>query len=122
MVNGGHAENALPQRASANINCRIFPGHPREEIMAELKRVANVPQVKFTEITGGELVETAASPMRPDFIAAVDRAMKVSWPGVPVIPAQTSGASDSMWFRALGVPSYGISPVFIKDSDDFATA
>lgn len=120
MINGGHAENALPQRATANINCRIFPGHQRTEIMAELQRVANVPQVKFTEITGGESVETAASPMRPDFVAAVDRAMKASWPGVPVIPAQSSGASDSMWFRALGVPSYGISPVFLKDSDDFS--
>ncbi len=120
MINGGHAENALPQRATANINCRIFPGHQRAEIMAELQRVANVPQVKFTEITGGESVETEASPMRLDFIAAVDRAMKASWPGVPVIPAQASGASDSMWFRALGVPSYGISPVFLKDSDDFS--
>ena len=55
-----------------------------------------------------------------DQIRAVDKAMAVSWPKVPVIPAQSSGASDSMWYRAKGVPSYGISPVFIKDSDDFS--
>ena len=120
LLSGGHAENALPQRATANINCRIFPGHNRMEIMAELERVANVPQVKFTEITGGDSTETAASPMRPDFVAAVDRAIKLSWPGVPIIPTQSSGASDSMWFRAKGVPSYGISPIFIKDSDEFS--
>jgi carboxypeptidase PM20D1 len=120
LLSGGHAENALPQRATANINCRIFPGHNRLEIMAELERVANMPQVKFTETTGGDSVETAASPMRPDFLRAVERALKVSWPGVPIIPTQASGASDSMWFRARGVPSYGISPIFIKDSDEFA--
>lgn len=120
LLSGGHAENALPQRATANINCRIFPGHNRMEIMAELERVANVPQVKFTEITGGDSTETAASPMRPDFVAAVDRAMKASWPGVPIIPTQSSGASDSMWFRAKGVPAYGISPIFIKDTDEFS--
>jgi len=120
MVGGGHAENALPQRATANINCRIFPGHKREEIMAELARVANVPEVKFTEMTGGESVETDASPMRTDFTAAVERAMKASWPGVPIVPTQASGASDSMWFRALGIPAYGISPIFIRDADDFA--
>ena len=120
LIGGGHAENALPQRATANINCRIFPGHQRGEIMAELERVAQVPQVKFTEITGGDSVETAASPMRPDFVAAVDRAIKASWPGVPVIPTQSSGASDSMWFRAKGIPAYGISPIFIKDTDEFS--
>jgi acetylornithine deacetylase/succinyl-diaminopimelate desuccinylase-like protein len=58
--------------------------------------------------------------MRPDYLAAVDKAMAASWPKVPVIPAQSSGASDSMWYRAKGVPSYGISPIFIKDSDDFS--
>ena len=120
LLSGGHAENALPQRATANINCRIFPGHNRLEIMAELERVANVPQVKFTEITGGDSVETAASPLRPDFLKAVERAMAASWPGVPIVPTQASGASDSMWFRAKGVPSYGISPIFMKDSDDFS--
>jgi carboxypeptidase PM20D1 len=120
MISGGHAENALPQRATANINCRIFPGHSKREIMAELQRVAAVPQVSFSDITGLESIESDASPMRADYLAAVDRAMKLSWPGVPIIPTQSSSATDSMWFRAKGIPSYGISPLFIKDADDYA--
>ena len=120
MVSGGHAENALPQRATANVNCRVFPGHTRAQIIAELEQVAGVPEVKFSDMTGDTATESDASPMRADFLSAVDKAMAASWPKVPVIPAQSSGASDSMWYRAKGVPSYGISPVFIKDSDDFS--
>jgi carboxypeptidase PM20D1 len=120
MVSGGHAENALPQRATANVNCRIFPGHAREEIIAELARVANVPEVKFSDFTGGDSTESPASPMRVDFIGAVENAMKLAWPGVPVIPAQSSGATDAMWYRAKGVASYTVSPLFIKDSDSFS--
>jgi carboxypeptidase PM20D1 len=119
MVDGGHALNALPQRASANINCRIFPGHPPAEIMAELERVAGDPAIKFEDVTVGS-VATDASPMRPDFVTAVDKAMTAVYPGVPVFPSMASGASDSMWFRHDGVPSYGASPVFMKNSDDFA--
>ncbi|GAA4760779.1 M20/M25/M40 family metallo-hydrolase [Novosphingobium ginsenosidimutans] len=120
MVHGGHAVNALPQRATANVNCRVFPGHTRAQIIAELEKVAGVPEVKFTDVTGETATESNASPMRPDYLAAVDKAMAAAWPKVPVIPAQSSGASDSMWYRAKGVPSYGISPIFIKDSDDFS--
>jgi len=119
MISGGHALNALPGRASANINCRIFPGHKPAEIMAELQRVAADPAITFQDVTIGA-VATDASPMRPDFIAAVDGAMTKVYPGVPVFPSMASGASDSMWFRVHGVPSYGASPVFMKDSDDFA--
>ncbi len=61
-----------------------------------------------------------ASPLRPDFVAAVTKAMNAVYPGVPVFPAQSSGASDSMWFRYHHVPSYGASPFFTKGSDDFA--
>ncbi|WP_374529110.1 M20/M25/M40 family metallo-hydrolase [Novosphingobium sp.] len=119
MVNGGHALNALPQRATANINCRIFPGHKPADIMAELQSVANVPQAKFTDVTEGS-VATDASPMRPDFTGAVNKAMSAAYPGVPVFPSQASGASDSMWYRHVGVPSYGASPTFSKDSEDFS--
>ena len=119
MINGGHALNALPQRASANINCRIFPGHKRADIMAELQKVAAEPEVKFRDVTEGS-VATDPSPLRPDFVAAVEKAMGEVYPGVPVFPSMSSGASDSMWFRSHGVPSYGASPVFIKDSEDFS--
>lgn len=120
MVSAGHAPNALPQRATANINCRIFPGHTREEIRKALETIAAVKQLRVTDATGNETTFAPASPMRPDYVAAVEKTMGLIHPGLPVIPSQSSGASDSMWFRAIGVPSYGTSPVFIKDSDEFA--
>jgi acetylornithine deacetylase/succinyl-diaminopimelate desuccinylase-like protein len=119
MINGGHALNALPQHASANINCRIFPGHTRAAIMEELQRVAAEPAVSFKDVTEGS-VATAASPMRPDFIAAVEKSLGKAYPGVPIFPAMASGASDSMWFRYHGVPSYGAGPMFMKSSDNFS--
>ena len=119
LISGGHAENALPQRAAANINCRIFPGHKPADIMAELQTVAADPAVGFKDATEGS-VSSDASPMRPDFVGAVNKAMAKVYPGVPVFPSMASGASDSMWFRHDGVASYGASPVFIKDSDDFS--
>lgn len=119
MISGGHAINALPQRVTANINCRIFPGHKPDDIMAELARVAADPVVRFKNVTEGS-VPNDASPMRADFTAAVTKAMGIINPGLPVFPSQSSGASDSMWFRYHKVPSYGASPVFIKDSEDFS--
>ena len=119
MISGGHALNALPQRAEANVNCRIFPGHKPADIMAELAAAANDPKVSFADVTKGS-VATDASPMRPDFVAALTKAMGAVYPGVPVFPAMESGASDSMWFRHHGVPSYGAGPVFIKDSEDYS--
>lgn len=120
MIHGGHAQNALPQRVTANVNCRVFPGHSREEIRQELERVIGMPEVKVTAISGEDSISSPASPMRADFGGAVEKAMKLVYPGVPVFPSQASGASDSMWYRALGVPSYGASPTFSKDSEDFA--
>ncbi len=118
-VAGGHALNALPQRAEANINCRIFPGHPPAAIMAELQADVADPGVAIADVTQGS-VATDASPMRPDFVGAVTKAMAKVYPGVPVFPSLSSGASDSMWFRHVGVPSYGASPIFTKDSEDFS--
>jgi acetylornithine deacetylase/succinyl-diaminopimelate desuccinylase-like protein len=119
MISGGHALNALPQRAEANVNCRIFPGHKPAEIMAELAAAVADPAVSLKDVTEGA-VATDTSPMRADFVAAVTKAMGAVYPGVPVFPSMASGASDSMWYRHLGVPSYGASPVFIKSSEDFS--
>lgn len=119
MVEGGHALNALPQRATANINCRIYPGHSREEIMAELGRVIGQSEVRITDVTEGS-VATSPSLMTAPLMAAIDKAMTAAWPGVPVFSVQSSGASDSMWFRHAGVPSYGASPTFSKPSEDFS--
>lgn len=120
MISGGHAQNALPQSVTANINCRIFPGHSREEIMAELEKVAAEPAAKFTDVTGDDSTMAPASPMDPEFVKAARKAVTAAWGPVPIIPTQASGASDSMWYRALGVPSYGASATMIKESDEFA--
>ncbi|MGD8681126.1 MAG: M20/M25/M40 family metallo-hydrolase [Lysobacterales bacterium] len=121
MVQGGHARNALPQSVTANVNCRIFPGHSRQEIMAELERVAAVPDVKFSDATGDESLEAPPSPPDPLLLAAVTKAVGSSWgKEVPIFPSQSAGASDSMWYRAVGVPSYGASASMIKHSDEFA--
>jgi acetylornithine deacetylase/succinyl-diaminopimelate desuccinylase-like protein len=120
MVSGGHAPNALPQRATAIVNCRVFPGHANSEIQAELERVAATPEVKFADVTGDTSTASPPSPLRPEFVAAFTRAVRAAWGDVPVYPAQSSGASDSMWYRALNVPSYGASASFIKESDEFS--
>ena len=119
MVSGGHALNALPQRATANINCRIFPGHSPASIMSELQTVAADPAIGFKDVTQGS-VPSPSSPMRADFTKALEKAIHGVYPGLPVIPAMASGASDSMFYRALGVPSYGASPMFTKDSENFS--
>jgi acetylornithine deacetylase/succinyl-diaminopimelate desuccinylase-like protein len=119
MISGGHALNALPQRAEANINCRIFPGHSRPEIMDRLKAIAAEPKLTVADVTEGS-VATDPSPMRQDLITAVNKAMAEVYPGVPVFPSMASGASDSMWFRYHHVASYGVSPMFMKMSDDFS--
>jgi acetylornithine deacetylase/succinyl-diaminopimelate desuccinylase-like protein len=119
MISGGHALNALPQRATANINCRIFPGHPRAQIMEQLRQVAADPAVELKDISA-DSVATDASPLRPDVVDAITRAIRIGYPGVPVFPTMSAGASDSMWFRNEHIPSYGVSPLFIKDSDRFS--
>ena len=121
MVEGGHALNALPQRVTANVNCRIFPGHTREEIMAELERVAGVPAVTFRDATGDQSIEAPPSPPDPLLLTAVTKAVGASWgKEVSIFPSQSSGASDSMWYRAVGVPSYGASASMSKHSDEFS--
>lgn len=119
MISGGHAPNALPQRATANINCRIFPGHTQAEILAELKKVANDPMIsiRFTDIGS---VATDASPLRSDLVSAVETSIRKVYPGVPIFPSMASGASDSAYFRQVGVPSYGVAPLASKPSDRFA--
>ena len=83
------------------------------------KRQGNEPAVAFRDVTEGS-VPNDASPMRRDFVAAVTRALAKTRPGVPVFPSMSAGASDSMWFRYHNVPSYGASPTFIKEADDFS--
>jgi len=119
LVNAGHATNALPQRATANINCRIFPGVAVADVMTKLAEVAADPSMTIHEVDSGSL-PSPASPLRPDLMKLVTRAIHARFPGIPIVPSMAAGASDSMYFRNKGVPSYGVSPLFMKASDSFA--
>jgi carboxypeptidase PM20D1 len=120
MASAGHGLNALPQRATAFVNCRIFPGHSPEEVMAELSAVAAQPAMTIRQIDPEYTIASPASPYDEVFVGAATRAIQGAFGEVPVIAAQSSGASDSMWYRALGVPSYGASGTFMRESDDFS--
>jgi acetylornithine deacetylase/succinyl-diaminopimelate desuccinylase-like protein len=120
MVSGGHATNALPQRATANINCRIFPGTPSEQVRRTLAKAIDDPAVKIERVVGDGAIDAPASPLRPDVMAAVTRSVNARHPGLAVVPSMSAGATDSMHFRAAGVPSYGVAGLFMKSSDDFS--
>jgi len=120
MLSGGHAENALPQRARANINCRIFPGHSREAIMTELKTVVGSNVVKITDVTDGSITPPV-TPLRADYVVAAEKAIHAAWgKDIAIIPSQASGGSDSMFYRANGVPAYNASPVFTRRDERFS--
>lgn len=119
MFNGGHAPNALPQRAVANINCRIFPGTPRATIAAKLVELTADPKITVAFNDNGT-IEAGASPLDPKVVAAVKAAVAQRAPGLLVVPMQEAGATDSMHFRAYGIPSFGVGGVFMKPGDSFA--
>jgi acetylornithine deacetylase/succinyl-diaminopimelate desuccinylase-like protein len=117
MLRGGHAENALPQTVVATVNCRIFPGNTGEEIRTELQRVAG----DGVEVTlSGRVLDSIASPMRQDVLEAVTRAVHASYPDARIVPDQAPYYTDGAFFRASGIPTYGVSGMFLKDSDSFA--
>jgi acetylornithine deacetylase/succinyl-diaminopimelate desuccinylase-like protein len=119
MIQGGHATNALPQRATASVNCRIFPGTPSEDVRKTLVKVIADPGATVKRENDGS-IDAPASPLRPDVLAAVTKAVHARYPGLPVVPGMSAGATDSMFFRAEGIPAYGIGGAFMKSSDDFA--
>ena len=118
MINGGHAPNALPQRVTLTVNCRIFPGTSIATVQTELARVAEDPGVSFA--TGIDWPVTPASPLRPDVTAAVQAAVSARAPGLAATPGMDAGATDSVFWRALGIPSYGVSGLFMRQEDSFA--
>ena len=119
MLDGGHALNALPQRADANINCRIFPGTHVASVQATLAKVIDDARVKIS-VRQPPPVESPASPLRKDVVDAVTATIRERFPDVDVVPGMSAGASDSMYFRNAGVPSYGVDPTFSKPNDTFA--
>jgi acetylornithine deacetylase/succinyl-diaminopimelate desuccinylase-like protein len=117
MLKGGHATNALPQSAEANVNCRIFPGVKVTDIESTLQGIVG-EGVKVAVV--GEPMSSDPSPLNPEVVKAVTRAVQKVYPGVTLVPQQDSGASDGLVFRAAGIPTYGVEAVFAKGSDDFS--
>jgi acetylornithine deacetylase/succinyl-diaminopimelate desuccinylase-like protein len=112
---GGHALNALPQLASANVNCRIFPGDSVESVQKALRLAIGDDQVAVH--VQGEVGVGPASPMRQDVLKAVARLSDTMWPGVIAIPMMSTGATDGRYLRVAGIPTYGVSG-FFGDRDD----
>ncbi|UCH10533.1 MAG: M20/M25/M40 family metallo-hydrolase [Fidelibacterota bacterium] len=118
MLRGGHAENALPQSATATVNCRIFPGVEVSEVQAILQRVVENDQLQIEVL--GDPVPGLASPLRQDVLAAVTAAVHAGHPGIPIVPYMSSYATDGLALRAAGIPTYGTMGLFIREDDEFA--
>ncbi len=124
MLSGGHAPNALPQTARANVNCRIFPGEAPEHIRKTLEHVVGDAKVSITVVpektADGKLIPIVAvppSPLLPEVVTSMKQTLETMWPGVPVVPTMSTGASDGKFLRIAGIPTYGISCMFF-DMDD----
>jgi len=115
QIEGGHARNALPQLAAANVNCRVLPEDSMEYVENTLKKIVADEQVNIS--VAHEVVKGPASPMRPDLFQAVSRITDTMWPGVPSVPMMVMGATDGLYLRAAGIPTYGVQGFFF-DRDD----
>ena len=111
---GGHAENALPQSASATVNCRMLPGTPSTEVQSTLSRVVNDTAVVITVLTAA--VPSPPSPLKPEIMDPVERVTKRLW-NIPVVPVMETGATDGLYLRNAGIPVYGVSGVFVDIND-----
>ncbi len=112
MLDAGHATNALPQRARANINCRIFPGTSQETVRAKLEELVADPGVKVTTLESNG-PSSPSPPLTPEILGPVQKLTEQFWPGVPVLPLLLQGASDGKYLNAAGIPTYGIEPLFL---------
>ncbi len=119
-LDAGHANNALPQTARANVNCRIYPGHSSEEIRQTLVKVLDDAQISVAYIDSSAPYSRSGppSPLNPEVMSALEKVTGEMWPGVAVIPVMDSGASDGAISRAAGIPTYGMAGVFIDINDD----
>ncbi len=112
---GGHAENALPQTASAVINCRLLPDDSSAGVAAQLQTVAADRNASLDVVAPA--APGPASPLRPGVMQVVEAAVGAVWPGTPVVPVMGTGATDSKYLRGAGIPAYGTSAIFIEQND-----
>ncbi|MGB6722026.1 MAG: M20/M25/M40 family metallo-hydrolase [Terracidiphilus sp.] len=124
-LNAGHANNALPQTAQANVNCRIFPGHSPEEIRQQLITLFADPQLTVKYVSDAGVVSDTAPdrkaitppPPNPEVFGPLTRITDAIWPGTPITPIMENGASDSIYFAQAGIPCYGYSAVALELDD-----
>ena len=111
LVNGGHAPNALPQRATANVNCRILPGHAIDDVQAELQRVVADEgiHIAIADVRG---LSSPVPPLSPEVLDPVRKVAAKLWPGVPLVPTMSPGATDGRYLNNAGIHTYGLSGMF----------
>ncbi len=113
LLSAGQAPNALPEVATANVNCRIYPGVPTHAVQAALEKIIGDPTITVTEQQPIS-PESPVSPLRADVMQVIHSVVHARFPGLAVAPSMDVGTSDSVYFRRAGVPSYGINPVFAQ--------
>ncbi|MBK8249946.1 MAG: M20/M25/M40 family metallo-hydrolase [Gemmatimonadetes bacterium] len=114
MLDGGHAQNALPQRARAQVNCRILPDESPSYVKGLLEQAIAGTKVSVT--MQGEARNSPPSPLTPELMGEIERITTEMWPGVPVIPTMSTGATDGVHLRSAGIPVYGVSGLFYGDT------
>jgi len=115
-LEGGHANNALPQLAAANVNCRILPGESPAAIKERLQQVLADAELTVTFV--GQATPSAPSPLNPEVMRAVESITAAMWPGVVVVPVMAPGATDGLFLRNVGIPTYGVEGVFVEIDDN----
>lgn len=115
QLDGGHAENALPQSARAVVNCRMLPDDDSSSVQEKLRQVINDPGVAVSVIEPAK--PSPPSPLGAEVFGAIERVTDNMWPGVPVVPLMSTGATDALFLRRAGIPTYGVSGIF-ADIDD----
>jgi acetylornithine deacetylase/succinyl-diaminopimelate desuccinylase-like protein len=118
QLEAGHAENALPQRAKATVNCRVLPGESIEVVENTLETIIGDVQVTITPVQ--EAIASPPSPLTPEMLGAIESVTGEMWPGVPVIPMMSTGATDGLFLRNAGIPVYGVAGLFADIADNRA--
>jgi len=118
LLSAGHAENALPQTAKANINCRLFPGVAVADVHAKLAQIIDDDEVEVSMLGNPE--SAPASALREDVVDAISKAVHAQYPEIPIIPSMSTGATDGRVLRANGIPTYGSIAIFGRSEDAFA--
>jgi acetylornithine deacetylase/succinyl-diaminopimelate desuccinylase-like protein len=127
-LSGGHANNALPQRAQANVNCRILPGHSPEEVRQDIIKILASPKIAVQYVSDdGQVMDKASDrkgfpppPLRPEVMKPLQKLVNEFWPGLTIVPTMSIGASDDVWVNAAGLTSYTVTGISIDRDDERA--